>query len=86
LSGIAPYEEDDRSNAAKGPVVEKIDTKLPPKVIITAWKCRECQFINNFEETVNGQCGNNKKCNFNIQLEEDITQCMVEIDEQELKN
>lgn len=39
--------------------------------------------MNNFDGQ--GQCGNSKKCNFNIQLVEDITTCMVEIDEQELK-
>ena len=55
--------------------------KGPKKNIISIWKCRECQFLNKLGDA--SECGNKKKCNYNLQYEDDLTQCIMDMDEEE---
>jgi ribosomal protein L37AE/L43A len=50
---------------------------------VSVWKCRECQYLNKFGES--SECGNSKQCNYNLQYEEDLTQCITDMDELSLQ-
>tara|TARA_B110000305_G_C19430401_1_gene635955 strand:+ start:1920 stop:2330 length:411 start_codon:yes stop_codon:yes gene_type:complete len=53
--------------------------KEPQKNIVTVWKCPECQYLNLFGESQ--QCGNPRKCNYDLGFADDLMQLMTEVDE-----
>ena len=57
--------------------------KEPAKNIISVWKCRECNFFNKFGES--SECSNSKNCNYNLQYEEDLGACIMDMDELSLE-
>ena len=66
---------DNEEPSAQGP-----KDPVPSKVIISVWKCRECSFLNKFGES--SECGNTKKCNYDLQYETDLTECITDMDEE----
>jgi hypothetical protein len=62
------------------PMAQGPKDPVPAKSIISVWKCRECSFLNRFGES--SECGNSKKCNYDLQYETDLTECITDMEEE----
>ena len=63
------------------PSTTEPEKKEPQEVSV--WQCPECKYVNKFGDSY--ECGNTRRCKFNLGYYEDLASCMISLTQEEFE-